>query len=59
MTISGKALAIADWVMGYFPLLVVLTIGPLEKTIGVALIIGCTWTALFTYLGIKAWKSAR
>ena len=58
MTISGKALALVDWWIGIFPLLVVFGIGPLEETYKLGLLVLFTWTALFTWLGIRAWRSS-
>ena len=55
MTISGKGLAIADWIVGWFPLIVVIGIG---GATGLAMLIAVAWTVLFTFLGIKAWRSS-
>ena len=58
MTISGKGLAIVDWIIGTFPLVVAIGVGLFGDPISFGTVAILLWAAVFIYMGIRAWKSS-
>jgi len=56
MTVSGKVLAVMDWILAAIPLILLVGIGVGDAPLAVLAII--LWSGTFTYLGIRAWKSS-